>query len=626
MKLKRCKYSKDIYALVEEELQLLAKRASEEGIELPQIDIRMASVDGREIPEGLPRHVVEHPGEEPVGSYNKLCEYEKRKQTFQLVEDGKTIWIIGASEEALIYGFYTVAECLTGVLWTGMNEEDIRFGDRSELPQGLQIPALAFRLNDGGGHMILDDKEKARNDDCEIRFIKWMSRQRLNIFHCSSVNWLGFPEAKRELILKVLDERRIGLMLGDHSMHIFLPEDEFANHPDWFGMRKGKRVRKDHIILPDCPNMNAELPIQPCYSNKELVEYVTDRIAEHVKSIPQTKIFSLWPHDGVNNWCECPECLAKKPFEHMHDIALVLAEKLPESMPIEVIAYSNLLNVPERKLPYNERIYTLFCPYLRPYVRRIYEDGGPELVLATKYPEPERIHPIDDRDYGKLYRSWLKVCQESGMGIGIFEHGNNLFDETRRYDHKRYQYSPDPQLREDEVSWYIENGTSLFYLCAVYNTWPDSFHQTLMYKLFWHGRGILEDYAKRYYSCFGSAGPELKQKLQVVADALVQDKDVTEELDALDEFSKELPFDEFAERIRLWTKYIRMGRESRRLELAEDYDGAMENEEKIQAFLEEIKGKLERITNWDFINKVTKAAYHRFKEKKLNIKGTGYNY
>ena len=99
--------------------------------------------------------------------------------------------------------------------------------------------------------------------------------------------------------------------------------------------------------------------------------------------------------------------------------------------------------MPEYKVysRFRNTFQALFCPYLRHYYHRIYDAGGPEeLITGNLYPEPDRINPVDDREYGELFRRWSPVWKGCGSTLGIFEYGGNFPDETRRFDFTRYLY------------------------------------------------------------------------------------------------------------------------------------------------------------------------------------------
>lgn len=603
----------DVYDVLKEELKILENAASKKHIALPEFSLSIIALTYPA--EGVPVTQIQTPGTRPSGSYRKLADYEILNQSFELIREGENLWIIGAGDEAVYHGFYTALESLTGVLWSGIGTDEIRFGRKKDLPCGPQKPAFPFRVSDGGapGDQITGKFSLDKNTG---EFIKWLHRNRINAYQIRSSRWeLEIDPRLKKSILKIAQARRMKLIFGDHSMELFLPEKTFSKHPEWFGMRGGKRVKKDLVVIPECPDLHENLPVQPCYSNTSLVEYLTDRMAEHINAIPELYAFSVWPHDGVNNWCQCPECLKKTPYEHMHYLATVLAEKTDPSIPIEIIAYSNLLNLPKEKLPFNERLFTLFCPFLRPFTHRVYEEGGAESTLGKAYPEPDRIHPVDDRDYGPLFEKWRKCCMESGQGIGVFEYGNYLFDETRRYDHKRYQYSPNPHLRSDELAWYLDRDVSIFYFCAVYNSWPDSFHQILMHRLFWYGADCLEEFTQSYYSSFGACGKKLQKLLQAVRDSLLENTDTEKALDNLEDFCARNP--DLPEKINLWIEYLRMCRKSRSLELSGDYDAAAKNEKAIQAYIGDLKGKLERHTNLSYLALISRTAETHFRKKQI---------
>jgi len=77
------------------------------------------------------------------------------------------------------------------------------------------------------------------------------------------------------------------MVVGYHAMDHWLPENEFEQHPEWFGMRDGERVRRAPVVIPECPHLDADLPIQPCYANEGLAEFLTDRMAAQVQAQDQ---------------------------------------------------------------------------------------------------------------------------------------------------------------------------------------------------------------------------------------------------------------------------------------------------------------------------------------------------
>jgi len=72
-------------------------------------------------------------------------------------------------------------------------------------------------------------------------------------------------------------------------------EDYLAEHPEWFGLRNGKRVPQ------------AFAGAQFCWSNREARKKFTDNVETFARRSPQIHILCLVPFDG-GQACECEEC------------------------------------------------------------------------------------------------------------------------------------------------------------------------------------------------------------------------------------------------------------------------------------------------------------------------------
>ena len=88
-----------------------------------------------------------------------------------------------------------------------------------------------------------------------------------------------------------------------HTTSFLLPPTLFTRHPEWFALVNGKRVVK-------CPKTS--LPAQPCVSNPEFIEHVTQRVREHFTAHPRGKRFVIGHNDSAC-WCECARCKALDP-------------------------------------------------------------------------------------------------------------------------------------------------------------------------------------------------------------------------------------------------------------------------------------------------------------------------
>ena len=604
-----------VRASLDEDLAAMQRAAAAKGVAVPDVEVSVVALERAGVPAALPTHAVPTPMPQPPASFARRCDWETERQSFQIVSDDGGLWVIGGGSEGGLHGFGEVLACLTGVIWGGVLEEDVLFGAVRELPTAVQQPRFAYRARDGS----------PPNDDLR-GFITWLSRNRYNTkCFTSSGRARRSAEEIRELTA-IMDARCFHQVVGYHAMEYWLPEEELDRRPEWQGMRDGQRRRRAQVVLPDCPHLNAELPIQPCYSNEELAEYLTGRMARHCHDHPEIEIFSLWPHDGVNNWCECPDCLRQTPYEHMYSLTMRLLPKLPEKMPVELIVYSNLLNLPRHPLPPSDRVISMLCPYLRPYAHRIFDDGGPEeLVTGNLWPAPDRINPVDDREYGMLFERWREVWRQSGSAPGIFEYGAAFPDETRRVDFTRYLYFPAADLRRDEAAWYAVNGVRYFYMCGVYKGWPDNYLQLNFARSMWGGEDDADEFERAYYTGLaGVWGMELRDCLKAVAAKLYAEEEYAAELAALDHLLAALPDAPFVRRYRLWSEYVRLARPAREHELAGDFANAAEQERRVQAFLEQHAEELSDHVLLRCPRRLSETFMQRFEERLAGEAGADY--
>ena len=619
MKITSDNLPQSVRASIDEDLSEVHRLGEPSGVTLPDVEVRMVSLEGEGVPDPLPEHAVPTPDAATPFSFHARCDWETQRQSFQIVEAGGCLWVIGGGAEGVLHGFGELLQCLTGVIWGGLTDEDVLFGQTRPLPTEVQAPRFAYRSRDG-----------APPSGSFENFIKWLSRNKYNTkVFTSRGRAKQDPEEVRKLT-EFLDSRCMHQIVGYHCMEFWVPDEELERNLEWRGLRDGQRVMRAHVVIPDCPNLSSELPIQPCYSNPEAAEFIVSRMAEHVNAHPEIEVFSIWPHDGVNNWCQCPDCLRKTPYEQMYDLALRLLPRIPETVPIELIAYSNLLNPPFQPLAHSDRIISMLCPYLRPFHHRIYDEGGPgELVTGNLYPEPDRINPADEREYGELFRRWSEVWADSGSVPGIFEYGGTFPDETRREDCPRYLCLPHPQLRHDEAQWYADHGVRYFYLCSVYMGWPDTFLELNFAQSMWgpteSGGESVEASEERYYrGLLGEDGPAVCRALRSLAEKLHVEADCVAELEAFGRALSGLPPSPARRRYELWADYVQLARPARVHELAGDYARAAEQETEVQAFLDEHHDELITHINAPFLRGLSETFEQRSRERLAGETGSGY--
>ena len=589
---------------VARDLAAARRLADARGMAPAPLRLRLVALDHAHDPQSVPPHRIETPEASAPASLAARCEWQKRRDSFQIVAGPDGVWVIGGGSTGVMYGVNEVIGCLTGLIWASQNEDEALFGPVRDLPAAPQVPRIAYRGMYRG------------NRD-------WFGRQRLNFCMMGAAHWAGETAGSRAAALAEAARRGIHPTLSEHAMHTYLPEEVLKAHSDWMGLRDGERCLRAAVELPDCPHLNAAATIQPCYSNAAARGYIVSRMAELLEATPGLDFFGIWPHDGVNNWCQCDACRAVTPFEHMHTLARELRAKVGGGVAFELIAYSNMLNLPRKPLPPADNLYAFFCPYLRSFRHRIYDSGGAEQVLTgVNYPGPDRINPVDEREYGRIFENWLPFWREAGIVPAVFEYNGNFPDETGRMDHQRYIHIPAPQLREDEACWYAARGVGLAILCGQHGEWPDAFPDLAWAHSIW-GNEPVAALRRRYYTALGGThGSQLADAVDGVSVALKASDAIPEQaLGDLDDVLRLLPDGSQVQRYRDWAGYIRLGRKAWNFLLAGDAAAAADMEIEIRKFIE---ARADRIQTADLQLKRSIHLEKRAREQAAGRAGKDY--
>ncbi len=565
-----------LYATIRGDLRAVEKARARQR-PMPQGFVYIVALELGSYPADLPRHQLKVPSATPPIKVSERCDWEIERQSFQLIREGQAIWVIGGGREGALYGFNELLECLTGVVWSGIQDDQIRFAGPRPLPTGVQSPTFPYRFRDGSGP----------DSGTEADYHAWLSRNRYNGRVISGKDWDSFSRERRAAFMATFKARAMHLVVGHHAMDHYLPGEELAQHPDWMGMRGRKRTLRAPVELPECGHVNTEVAVQPCYSNPEVIQAITARMAAQIRQSPEIEIFSLRPHNGVNNWCQCPACKKQTPYEQMYQLALALTKLTPGTLPIELSVYANMLTPPTGKLPKCSRIVAQICPSLRPYEQRIYEAGGPRLSLSTRYPKADRINPVDDRDYGKLFRQWAPIWKEAGTVTGVCEYGALVWsDETFRTERQRFLHHPSAALRFDEAKWYRDHGVRYATCCTHFLAWPDSAMQLAMARSLWNADEDATAFLDRYYASVAeSLGRAIRVALEAIDTRLMERTDPERELKRLEKILAWIPQTPVRERYQLWIGYVRRAWQEYAAALAGDFAKALEHEQAVANYL-----------------------------------------
>lgn len=431
-------------------------------------------------------------------TYQDYTEQQRNIQSFEISKGTTKLTITGGAYPGILNGFYTLLKNQLGIRWYGMTEEDVYCIENPVLLPEAESPDVPLRGIEGC--------LKRWSFDFVKQFMLWMVHNGWNQLLINANAWQASRDRAR--IIQMADLCGINLVVGGHSFELFLPDEMFTERPDIFGMRNGSRCIKSNVKLAEQPDHSFASRIQPCLSNPECTALITQNAVNYLNRFKEIKVFSLWPHDGVNNWCQCPHCLKHNPYELMHRLARQILAACERKIFIELLAYSNLLKPPEN-LQFEPSVYTLFCPYLRSYRKRLFEPGfsDSKVQLGALYPETEPVYPSDDREYGQVFRKWLPQIKDSGGTLGVFAYYQLVFHDIRgRCDRSRYLRHPDPQLVQDELHYFITHGMQVYYDCSwpYPGFWPDSRLYSFYSRLLWNHNSKIIPLIKEYNSINGS--------------------------------------------------------------------------------------------------------------------------
>jgi len=156
---------------------------------------------------------------------------------------------------------------------------------------------------------------------------------------------------------------RFGGGLGNcHTFERLLPPEKyFDEHPEYFSMVKGVRLKER---------------TQLCLTNPDVLRLVTSNVLARIRKDPGAKFYGVSQNDW-HNWCECPACKAVDEEEGSHAGTVVrfvnaIAEAVEKEFPdkiIETLAYQYTRHVPAKtKLRHNviPCLCSIECDFSRP--------------------------------------------------------------------------------------------------------------------------------------------------------------------------------------------------------------------------------------------------------------------
>ena len=274
---------------------------------------------------------------------------------FAIVCSGNTLYIVGKDRVGELYGVYALLDEKLGVRWfraaTAQDSYEyvpkiarIRFDDFTL----VRVPVFRYRQLTHSG---ATGKTPVNGQTLAVR-------QGFQI----NPPW-NYKRAFQEQFYR---ERCSMLSVGTGGHGGFytpVPEKLFAEHPEYFALQDGRRVKGKQI----------------CISNKEVQKLVQQHIEDIYKTVPVNNITYLFGMlDTTTGWCECPECRkldGSGAFDYInvssrfHKVAVKIMEEIYKKYPdarLEAWAYHTYRTIPEN-VKYDPRTLIYYCTHGRCY-------------------------------------------------------------------------------------------------------------------------------------------------------------------------------------------------------------------------------------------------------------------
>ena len=319
-------------AFAARELQLFIRRST--GVELP---IVVESRAEKLIDVGTPDAVSRLQG--------RLGRKFSTEESGYLVGDGR-ISIAGGGKTGNAYGVYVFLEQELGCRWftrTGVDLVPKRKNLAVTEKSFFEKPRIPCRLLLAANHGV-----DGRRDSADHLFY---FRNRINQIGGNYDN-VALPELKGALVPRLRE-----LYPQCHSFFKYLPvEKYFKEHPEWFSLIDGKRVKDRHL----------------CFSNQEMCDELTKNLLDYAESCGGEGFLDLSQDDAGGEFCQCEGCQAAmrkyrtpagKFFEYLHTLGAVAKARFPRLI-IHTLAYHRdcTQRPPVGMDPFPSNIAIVFAP------------------------------------------------------------------------------------------------------------------------------------------------------------------------------------------------------------------------------------------------------------------------
>lgn len=276
----------------------------------------------------------------------------------------------GDNPRGVIYGAYDLLERL-GCRWCYPTQDpkDPEVVPKSDTPclkSGAWSVAspMQYRICNGDAWFFEMNLDAAR------RQLDWGMKNRYNTMGWQSESKTTLESQYQRLkaagLFDEIDRRDMLLHGPGHSFDHFLrAEDHMAKHPEWFGLRDGKRVPQSFVGA------------QFCWSNVEARKQFVENVAAFVKASPRINILLILSFDG-GRACACEECKKAGASNLLMTLMSEVIERLAAVSPkllIETVGGYEPMTEPPTGVKIHPKQRVLWAHWGR-YYDRGYGDAG----------------------------------------------------------------------------------------------------------------------------------------------------------------------------------------------------------------------------------------------------------
>ncbi len=368
---------------------------------------------------------------------------------------GDDLVLAGDRPRGTLYSVYTFLEDTVGCRWWASDASFIPDKPGLTVPdQHVEyIPPLEYR--EVFWHDAFDGDWACRNKSNG-------NRPRLEEKHGGKIKYVGFV----------------------HTFARLIPNSHFAEHPEWFSERSGKRLGG--------PDVRTQL----CLTNPEVLNKLESRLRSNLDANPGPSIASVSQNDWDRH-CLCDECMAIEKregspagplLEFVNEIARRVGPDYPE-VAISTLAYQYTRTPPKNVTPL------------------------PEVIVRLCSIECSFLHPLESEinaTFGDDIRGWNEICDR----LYVWDYVTSF----------RPYIIPHPNLRvlAPNVRFFVNHGVKGLFEQGNYQSAGGEFAKLkawMLAKLLWDPsrdtEALIDEFVNGYY---GDAAPFIREYITKLHD------------------------------------------------------------------------------------------------------------